>query len=178
MVVTTNTAFPKFATIYADTPLDTLKAWQAFKVADSAAPCCPSASSTPASSSATRPWPASPSRRPAGSAASRRSTASWARRSASVYVARYFPPRIKAKMDRPGRQHPHGRAEGAIWTAWTGCRRRPRPRPRTSWPSFTVKIGYPDKWRDYSRLEIKPDDLYGNALRSAAFEWRLRRRRA
>jgi putative endopeptidase len=38
VVVTTNTAFPKFAKVYADTPLDTLKAWQAFKVADGAAP--------------------------------------------------------------------------------------------------------------------------------------------
>jgi len=38
VVVTTNTAFPKFAKIYADTPLDTLKAWQAFHVADGAAP--------------------------------------------------------------------------------------------------------------------------------------------
>ena len=27
---------------------------------------------------------------------------------------------------------------------------------------FTPKIGYPDKWRDYSKLEIKPDDLIGN----------------
>ena len=32
------------------------------------------------------------------------------------------------------------------------------------------KIGYPDKWRDYSKLEIKPDDSMGNALRADAFE--------
>ena len=38
LVVTTNTALPKFAKIYAETPLDTLKAWQAFHVADAAAP--------------------------------------------------------------------------------------------------------------------------------------------
>ena len=37
---------------------------------------------------------------------------------------------------------------------------------------FTVKIGYPDKWRDYSKLVLKPDDLYGNVQRSGAFEWR------
>ena len=32
------------------------------------------------------------------------------------------------------------------------------------------KIGYPDTWRDYSSLEIKPDDYYGNVTRAADFE--------
>jgi putative endopeptidase len=32
------------------------------------------------------------------------------------------------------------------------------------------KIGYPDKWRDYSSLTIKPDDYFGNVLRSKEFE--------
>lgn len=34
------------------------------------------------------------------------------------------------------------------------------------------KIGYPDKWRDYSALEIKPGDALGNLQRAAAFEFR------
>lgn len=34
---------------------------------------------------------------------------------------------------------------------------------------FVAKIGYPDKWRDYSTLEIKADDLVGNLQRIAAF---------
>jgi predicted metalloendopeptidase len=35
---------------------------------------------------------------------------------------------------------------------------------------FTPKIGYPDKWRDYSKLEIRRDDLVGNMRRASAFE--------
>jgi len=35
---------------------------------------------------------------------------------------------------------------------------------------ITVKIGYPDKWRDYSTLAVKSDDLVGNLLRAAEFE--------
>ena len=35
--------------------------------------------------------------------------------------------------------------------------------------NFTPKIGYPDKWKDYSSLEIKEDDYYGNAQRSSQF---------
>jgi putative endopeptidase len=34
----------------------------------------------------------------------------------------------------------------------------------------TNKIGYPDKWRDYSKLEVKPDDALGNSQRADAFE--------
>lgn len=34
------------------------------------------------------------------------------------------------------------------------------------------KIGYPDRWRDYSALEIRPGDYAGNAMRTAAFEIR------
>ena len=36
---------------------------------------------------------------------------------------------------------------------------------------LTIKVGYPDKWRDYSRLTIAADDLYGDVARSQAFEW-------
>ena len=35
---------------------------------------------------------------------------------------------------------------------------------------FSTKIGYPDKWKDYSGLAIAPDDLVGNIIRSAGFE--------
>jgi putative endopeptidase len=38
--------------------------------------------------------------------------------------------------------------------------------------TFRPKIGYPDKWRDYSKLEVKPGDAFGNRMRSAEFEWR------
>jgi endothelin-converting enzyme/putative endopeptidase len=34
------------------------------------------------------------------------------------------------------------------------------------------KVGYPEKWRDYSRLEIRPGDALGNSLRANAFERR------
>src|SRR3546814_18017178 len=36
--------------------------------------------------------------------------------------------------------------------------------------TFDPKIGYPKQWKDYSALVVKPDDLVGNAMRSAAVE--------
>src|SRR5665213_11533 len=38
--------------------------------------------------------------------------------------------------------------------------------------TFRPKIGYPLKWRDYSGLEIRSDDAFGNETRAAVFEWR------
>ena len=43
-------------------------------------------------------------------------------------------------------------------------------RTRSS-PAFTPKIGYPDKWKDYSALVIKRDDPMGNARRAAQWWW-------
>jgi hypothetical protein len=42
---------------------------------------------------------------------------------------------------------------------------------------FTVKIGYPVMWRDYAKLELKPNDLYGNALKAAFNQWFAERER-
>ena len=36
---------------------------------------------------------------------------------------------------------------------------------------YMTKIGYPDKWRDYGKLEVKAGDAIGNSQRSARFEW-------
>src|SRR3546814_2016277 len=40
---------------------------------------------------------------------------------------------------------------------------------RAKLANFTTKIGYPDKWKNYGKLEIRADDLFGNALRSNQF---------
>ena len=43
--------------------------------------------------------------------------------------------------------------------------------------TFRTKIGYPDKWRDYSALEIRPDDAFGNRVRAEVFDWNRRVKR-
>jgi putative endopeptidase len=86
-----------------------------------------------------------------------------------IYVARYFPPEAKAKArELVGnllsvyRQ----RIETADWMSPTT-----RQKALEKLSRFTVKIGYPDKWRDYSKFQAKPDDLLGNAERGTEFEW-------
>jgi putative endopeptidase len=89
-----------------------------------------------------------------------------------LYVARYFPPEAKAKAQdlvanllSVYRQ----RIETADWMSPDT-----RKKALEKLAHFTVKIGYPDKWRDYSKFEIKTDDLLGNQARGSVFEWNRR----
>jgi putative endopeptidase len=46
-----------------------------------------------------------------------------------------------------------------------------KARAKAKLANFTVKVGYPDQWRDYSDLEVKSDDLFGNTIRSNRFDY-------
>ena len=83
------------------------------------------------------------------------------------YVAKYFPPETKAAMDElvknvlgaMGR-----RIDGLTW-----MQPATKVKARKKLANFTTKIGYPDQWKDYGKLEIRAGDLFGNALRSNQF---------
>jgi putative endopeptidase len=87
-----------------------------------------------------------------------------------LYVARYFPPEAKAKADALVRNLIKAmdlRLGNLTWMA-----PETKAKARAKLAAFTPKIGYPDKWRDYSTLEIRRGDLVGNAMRASEFEHR------
>jgi putative endopeptidase len=89
-----------------------------------------------------------------------------------IYVARYFPPEAKAKAQQLVANLLNVyrlRIETSDWMS-PGTRQKALEKLA----HFTVKIGYPDKWRDYSKLEVKADDLLGNQARGSMFEWNRR----
>jgi putative endopeptidase len=81
-----------------------------------------------------------------------------------AYAAKYFPPETKAAMDTlvknvlaaMGR-----RIDGLTW-----MQPQTKAKARTKLANFTTKIGYPDRWKDYSKLKIVRGDLFGNDLRA------------
>jgi putative endopeptidase len=84
-----------------------------------------------------------------------------------IYVARYFPPETKAAADQLVKnvvQAMGRRIDGLTWMA-----PETKARARAKLANFTTKIGYPDRWKDYSALEIRQGDALGNAMRAA--EW-------
>ncbi|HTI99492.1 MAG TPA: M13 family metallopeptidase [Dongiaceae bacterium] len=85
-----------------------------------------------------------------------------------LYVNEYFPPEAKARMNAlvenikaVFRDH----LEKVDWMSDAT-----RAKALAKFARFTQKIGYPDKFRDYSSIAIKRDDYLGNVRRAAAFE--------
>ena len=85
-----------------------------------------------------------------------------------IYVEKHFPPEAKAKMQTLVKNLIAAYEEDIKTLEWMSPETRKRALEKLA--KFTPKIGYPDKWRDYSPLEIRKDDLVGNLRRAAAFE--------
>jgi len=87
-----------------------------------------------------------------------------------VYVDRYFPPETKAAADALVRNVIAAMDRRLQNLAWMAPETRARARAKLA--AFTPKIGYPDRWIDYSNVEIRRDDLLGNIMRATEFEYR------
>ena len=90
-----------------------------------------------------------------------------------VYVGRHFTPEAKARMVELV-ENLRGAYGAAIEELeWMGPETKASAQEKLA--RFTLKIGYPDVWEDYSKLEIVPGDLVGNLIRASRFEWELDR---
>jgi predicted metalloendopeptidase len=86
-----------------------------------------------------------------------------------LYVARYFKPEAKARMDALVKNILAAYRVGIDSLQWMSPETKVQAKDKLA--HFTVKIGYPDKPRDYSALEIKSGDLLGNAMRRDVFQY-------
>lgn len=84
------------------------------------------------------------------------------------YVAKYFPPETKAAADRLVRNVTDAMGRRIDNLEWMAPETKVQARRKLA--AFTAKIGYPDQWRDYSGLEMRRDDAFGNALRANQWE--------
>jgi len=94
----------------------------------------------------------------------------------AAYVARHFPPEAKVRMvtlvDNLLAEFDRSIDQLEWMSASTKAEAHAKLR------KINVKIGYPDKWRDYSGLAIARDDLAGNVMRANQFEWAWQAARA
>jgi len=168
-VMRQNTAIPKIARIYADTPLATLKAWEAFHIADDAAPLLSKRFVDAHWEFRSKFLNGTKEQRPRWKRAVGAAEGAMGEAIGRTYVADYFPPESKAKMEqlvRDLRAAMQGRIENL---QWMGPETIARALDKLA--HFNVKIGYPSKWRDYSALQVREGDLAGNAERAGKFEW-------
>ncbi len=80
-----------------------------------------------------------------------------------MYVEKHFPPEAKKGMDSLVANLTLAFEMAITELSWMGEETKLKAKEKLN--NFTKKIGYPDKWQDYSTLEIKPDDLIGNMIR-------------
>lgn len=86
-----------------------------------------------------------------------------------VYVAEHFPPEAKGRMLTLVGNLINAYEKSIKELDWMGEETKAEALDKLS--KFTPKVGYPDKWRDYSALTIEPDDLLGNLERAALAEY-------
>jgi putative endopeptidase len=85
-----------------------------------------------------------------------------------LYVERHFPPESKVQMDELVANLLEAYRQSITDLTWMSDETKRRALEKLD--KFTPKIGYPEKWRDYSLLDVAPDDLLANVEASARFE--------
>jgi putative endopeptidase len=84
------------------------------------------------------------------------------------FVARAFSPELKQKTNLMATQIEHSMEEDINTLAWMSPATKQQALEKLH--IIVNKIGYPDKWRDYSSVEIKPNNFFGNVQRATTFE--------
>jgi putative endopeptidase len=87
-----------------------------------------------------------------------------------LYVQRYFPPQNKARMQALVGRLLEAYKRDVETLDWMSAPTKQGAQEKLA--KLVTKIGYPDKWRDYSALRIARDDLWGNVMRATEFEYR------
>jgi putative endopeptidase len=85
-----------------------------------------------------------------------------------VYVEKFFPQKAKSEMKVLVDYLLEAYRLSIIDLPWMSEATKKKALEKLT--KFTPKIGYPDKWRDYSTLQISADDLIGNLWRIAEFD--------
>lgn len=86
-----------------------------------------------------------------------------------MYVARYFPPEAKTRMDELVANVVEAYRQRISALDWMSAATKEKALAKLA--TFDPKIGYPSRWRDYSALDVRPGEALANAERAARFEY-------
>ena len=162
------TAVRDIAKVYADTPLETLKAWQAFNIVSETSPYL-SKRFVDSRFEYVKALTGQSALRPRWKRGVQLVDGSLGEVVGQTYVAKYFPPSSKAQMVELIANLKTAMAARIDKAPWMSPATKAEAQTKLS--KMQVMVGYPDKWRDYSGLKLNIDDLYGNVAASRRFEW-------
>jgi putative endopeptidase len=167
-MVADNTAIKALAALYDKTPLDTLKSWQRFKVASQASPYL-SKRFVDSNFEYAKVLTGTKQLRPRWRRGIDQVDGRLGELLGETYVQRYFAPSSKAMMEELVANLKKAAAVRIKGNNWMSD--ATKQAALTKLDKMQVMVGYPEKFRDYSQLVMKGDDLYGNVKRSNAFEY-------
>ena len=87
-----------------------------------------------------------------------------------LYVAQYFPPEYKARMKALVANLMSAYSTSIDGLTWMGPETKKAAQEKLA--KYGVKIGYPDVWRDYGALAVRPGEALANSDRADAFDYR------
>ena len=175
VVAAQKSAFPQVAAIYAATPVRTLQAWQAFHTVNEASPFLSARFSTAWFEFHEKAVSGRQEQRPRWRRGVALANELLGEAVGRKYVSLYFPAQSKTAMETLVanlREAMRARLERLEWMSPAT-----RAEALDKLARLRVKIGYPDRWRDYGGLRLRPGDLFGNVARARSFEWRHQVRR-
>ncbi|MDO9078176.1 MAG: M13-type metalloendopeptidase, partial [Brevundimonas sp.] len=169
LIVRQDTAMAPIAAIYAGTPIDVIQAWQAFHSVDDAAPRLSRRFADAQWEFRSRDLQGQPMQRSRDKRGISFAEGMLGEAVGRQYVAEYFPPAYRAQMEELVANLRTALGNRIPNYDWMSAETQAAALEKLA--KFTVKIGYPDKWRDYSALEVRPEDLFGNTERAGVFQW-------
>lgn len=86
-----------------------------------------------------------------------------------LYVAKEFPPQSKADMEILVENLREAFAQHIRQASWMSSETRQAALQKLA--AFQARVGYPNRWRDYSALRVEPGDAFGNKTRAERFDW-------
>jgi putative endopeptidase len=174
VVVDAKTAFPKIAEIFAETPVEVWQARQAFLVTDDAANsgCLNTAAFNLTFDFRSRRFiNGSTATPPRTSRAYQTLSHNIGDILSSLYVARYFPPEAKVAATQMAENVRKAFDSRLANLSWMSVATKKAARQKLS--QMRIRVGYPDRFQNYSGVRISDDDLYGNVVRATAYKWDL-----
>ncbi|HEY2884719.1 MAG TPA: M13-type metalloendopeptidase [Rhizomicrobium sp.] len=169
IVVRENTAFPPLASLFARTPIEVWRDYLRVHYVHNMAPYLPKAIDDANFEFYGKTLGGQSEQLPRATRAVHLLDNTLPHPFGKLYVAKYFPPATKAKAEELVANLL--RAYDADIRSITWMSPVTRQKALDKLHAFTPHIGYTDKWRDYSGLVIKRDDLIGDIERSGRFEW-------
>lgn len=171
MIVGDKSAVEGITELFDHTALDTLKAWQYFHLIDQA------------SDYLSERFVASKFQYTKALSGSQAILPRWRRGIAETderlgellgkaYVERYFSADAKSQVEKLVANLKLAAGQKIDRSTWMGAATKKEALAKLA--KMDVMVGYPDKFRDYSKLQLNADDLYGNIKRCAAFEWKYK----